>query len=230
MNPLKHFFNLFFPNLCLSCQGETTSYEDILCLKCLLKLPKTNFHTEKENPFTDRFWGRIALQNGAALYHFVKGGRTQQLIFQLKYNGRKDIGTKLGRLYGRQLKESPFFEDIDLVLPVPLHPKKERQRGYNQSLYFAKGLAEALGSRLDSKTLIRTKSTNTQTKKSREQRFENVLDAFEIQATNKWEGKHVLLVDDVITTGATLEACGLRLLAAYPKITLSMATIAIANL
>ncbi|MCH2085081.1 MAG: ComF family protein [Saprospiraceae bacterium] len=224
----KNFLNLFYPHLCIACQDEISSNEDILCLTCSLKLPKTNFHLYKENPFTDRFWGRLSLENGAALYHFVKGGKTQHLIHNLKYKGRKDIGSKLGKWYGRQLKKSAYFNDIQLIIPVPLHPRKERKRGYNQSYHFAKGLSESMNIRIDTTTLVRKEFTISQTEKSRIERFENVIKAFEVRYPDQLKNKHILLVDDVITTGATLEACGIKLLK-IEGVQLSMATIAIAN-
>jgi ComF family protein len=224
----KDFLNLFYPHLCIACHDEVSSNEEILCLKCTLKLPKTNFHLHKENPFTDRFWGRLTLENGAALYHFVKGGKTQHLIHNLKYKGRKDIGSKLGRWYGQQLKNSPHFNDIQLIIPVPLHPRRERKRGYNQSYHFAKGLSESMNIRVDTSALIRKEFTITQTEKSRIERFENVIKAFEIRHPKRLKNKHILLVDDVVTTGATLEACGVKL-QQMEGVQLSMATIAIAN-
>ncbi|MCI5083489.1 MAG: ComF family protein [Saprospiraceae bacterium] len=224
----RDLLHLFYPHLCLACQEETSSYDDLLCLKCLVQLPKTNFHLLSENPFTDRFWGRVQLQGGAALYHFVKGGKTQQLVYQLKYEGLKDVGIKLGRLYGTHLLQSKHFQDIDYIIPVPLHPKKERKRGYNQSWYFAKGLAEAMKVRMNNNVLYRKDFTTTQTSKSRIERFDNVMKAFAVKNEKMVQHKHVLLVDDVITTGATLEACGLQLLQ-QTGLRLSMATIAFAN-
>lgn len=224
-----HFTGLFYPNLCLACNKNLPPGQEILCITCQVKLPKTNFHQEKENEFTERFWGRIPLQTGAALYYFTKGGRTQQLVHALKYEGKKQVGIKLGNIYGLQLKESPFFHDVDFILPVPLHPQKERQRGYNQSQLFAEGLSQSMQKPWSRKHLLRSTYTQTQTQKTRMERFANVAQAFQVSHPADLEGKHLLLVDDVMTTGATLEACALRLLE-IPSVRLSMATIAIANL
>ncbi|HMQ49022.1 MAG TPA: ComF family protein [Saprospiraceae bacterium] len=224
-----HFTGLFYPNLCLACNKNLPPGQEILCITCQFKLPKTNFHQEKENAFTERFWGRVPLHAGAALYYFSKGGRTQQLVHALKYEGKKQVGSKLGHIYGQQLKETPLFHDVNLILPVPLHPQKERQRGYNQSALFAEGLSQSMQIPWSGKHLLRTAYTQTQTQKTRMERFANVEQAFQVPRPADLEGKHLLLVDDVMTTGATLEACALRLLE-VPSVRLSMATIAIANL
>lgn len=225
---LNDLVSLLYPNLCMACSENLPSREEIICLRCQHKLPKTNFHLEKDNPFIERFWGRLSLENGASLYHFVKGGRVQELLHRLKYLGKHEIGLRLGQGYGHQLRESPFYKDIDLIVPVPLHPRKERLRGYNQSAMFAKGLAESMGKPWSKNALLRNTFTETQTHKSRVERLENVLEVFEVANTKALENKHILLVDDVMTTGATLEACGSKILA-VPGTKLSMVTIAIAD-
>jgi ComF family protein len=186
-------------------------------------------HLIKENRFTDRFWGRIPLQTGAALYHFQKETSIQHLIFQLKYNGKSHIGYKLGLYFGKQLtSNSTFYKDIDLIIPVPLHPIKERKRGYNQSAHFAAGLSESMQKPWLKNGLKRITHGESQTRKTREERYENVLKAFKVYQTKKLTGKHILLVDDVLTTGATLEGCAMKILA-LPNTRVSMATIAIAG-
>lgn len=225
---LNDLVSLLYPNLCLACSENTPARGEIICLSCQLKLPKTNFHLEKENPFTERFWGRMSLESGAALYHFVKGGRIQELLHRLKYEGKREIGIKLGEWYGRQLRESQFFKEIDVIVPVPLHPRKERLRGYNQAAVFAQGIAETMQKPWLKDGLVRQVFTETQTQKSRAERLENVSEVFAIGNFKKLEGKHVLLVDDVMTTGATMEACGTKLLSVTGT-KLSMATIAIAD-
>ena len=232
MTPFRSYLNdlvsLLYPNLCLACSDHTPARGEIICLRCQHKLPRTNFHLEQENPFTERFWGRISIENGAALYHFIKGGRVQELIHRLKYLGKREIGIRLGQWYGEQLKQSEQFKTIDLIVPVPLHPKKERLRGYNQSALFAMGISEAMGKPWMKNALTRKAFTETQTHKSRTERLENVLEVFAVNDLKGMEGKHILLVDDVMTTGATLEACGMRILE-IPGTKLSMATIAIAD-
>lgn len=225
---LNDLVSLLYPNLCMACSENLPSRGEIICLRCQYKLPKTNFHLEKDNPFTERFWGRLSLENGASLYHFVKGGRVQELLHRLKYLGKHEIGLRLGQWYGHQLRESPLYKDIDLIVPVPLHPRKERLRGYNQSAMFAKGLSESMGKPWSKNALLRNTFTETQTHKSRAERLENVLEVFEVANTKALESKHILLVDDVMTTGATLEACGSKILG-VPGTKLSMVTIAIAD-
>ena len=224
---LSSFLGLLYPNLCLACSEHLPTHKEYICITCQYKLPETGFHKEWENPFTERFWGRINLFSGAALYHFTKGGKTQQLIHHLKYNGKREVGIRLGQLYGNYLKEAPAFECSELIIPVPLHPKKIHSRGYNQAAVFAQGLSEGMNIPWSS-VLKRNQFTSTQTHKSRLERFDNVSTAFEVKNASMLEGKHLLLVDDVITTGATLEACALQLLK-IPGIRLSMATIAIAG-
>jgi len=191
-------------------------------------LPKTGYHLQKENPFTERFWGRVHVQAGAAMYLFKKGSRTQNLIHNIKYKGRHQIAVTLGNMYGRNLKVSPFFKDIDAIVPVPLHWKKERARGYNQSAKFGQGLAEILKVPIFAKGLKRVVHSPSQTQMSRQQRIENVMKAFELNQPKSLEGQHILLVDDVLTTGATLEACATKILA-LSNTKVSMATIVIAS-
>ncbi len=225
---LNDFLSLFFPNLCLACSEETPSPGSIVCVRCKAELPQTNFHLEKENPFTERFWGRISLHSAASLYYFSKGSSTQKLIHNLKYKGRKKVGIELGNTLGYLLKEAPLFRTVDLIIPVPLHPKKERKRGFNQSDLFAQGLSESMKIPWLKNGLKRKSFTETQTQKTRMERFENVLRVFEVEDEKALQGKHILLVDDVITTGATLEACALKILK-VPDTRLSLATIAFAN-
>lgn len=222
------FVSLFYPRLCLACGNELPPLRDTICLSCQYHLPKTNFHHLPENPFTDRFWGRIPLRAGAALYHFNKNSRTQRLIHHLKYDYKPTVGIRLGQLYGKQLMESEQFRSVDLIVPVPLHPRKEKIRGYNQSAVFAKGLSQVMQIPWRKNVLARKTMTTTQTQKSRMERFQNVQNAFVLQESNLIRNKHILLVDDVLTTGATLEACAICLLNA-PGTTVSMVTIGIAG-
>ena len=224
----EDFLALLYPRLCLACEKNIPPRWDVICITCQHFLPKTKFHLERENPFTEHFWGRVPIHAGASLYHFVKGGRTQELIHKLKYNGKREVGIKLGHLYGRALKSSPYFSKIDLIIPVPLHPRKEKIRGYNQSSMFAMGLSETMEIPWSGRILLRTEMTTTQTKKSRLERLENVREAFHLKNPKTVRGKHLLLVDDVMTTGATLEACAEKILEAESA-KVSFATIAFAQ-
>ncbi|PSR12691.1 MAG: ComF family protein [Bacteroidetes bacterium] len=225
---LHDFVHLFYPRLCLGCGHNLPPAAELLCVTCQYQLPQTEQHLSAENAFTDIFLGRIKLETGAALYYFSKSGRVQHLIHQLKYEHKPEIGTQLGLQYGRQLKEQPHFQTIDAVVPVPLHPQKQHQRGYNQAAEFGKGIAEGLAIPLWPEALARDLYTSTQTKKSRLDRIENVLAAFTLNQPQLLAGKHLLLVDDVLTTGATLEACATRILEA-PGAKVSMVTLAMAG-
>lgn len=184
-------------------------------------------HQHRENEFTERFWGRLRLEGGAAMYHFTRKSPIQRALHQLKYQNQPQVGVKIGREFGRVLLQSPVFRTVEGILPVPLHPRKERQRGYNQSAMLAQGLAEAMDLPVVTGALVRPLFTTTQTRKKRMERFENVGEVFAIRRSVDLRGRHLLLVDDILTTGATLESCG-QLLLSVPGTTLSMATIAIA--
>lgn len=220
--------NLFFPRLCPACATAGLADSLTICLDCQAHLPYTAYHLFPDNPFTRRFWGRLPIQHGAAMLTFQKGGRVQHLLHQLKYRGRQDVGVYLGKMYGLTLSRIPDYRNVELILPVPLHTRRLHFRGYNQSACFAQGLSEALDIPWSDALLLRTAHTETQTNKSRMERFENVARAFEVPDPDGIVGKHILLVDDVLTTGATLEACG-TLLLEIPGISLSLATIAMAS-
>lgn len=211
----------------MACGNTLFRHEETLCTYCLFHLPKTNFHREADNPVSRIFWGRVNLESAAAYYHFGKGGKVQHLIHQLKYKGHKEIGVYVGRLYGAELREEPVYKDIDIVMPVPLHRSKYRSRGYNQSEQFAMGLCSALPVALNVHTLYRALASETQTRKSRFNRWENVKEIFALRDEEQLKGRHVLLVDDVITTGATIESCAAMLLK-VPDVKVSVVALAYA--
>ena len=210
---LGHLYNLLYPNLCVACNMQPIPPSRSWCSSCSYKLTPTDFHLLEDNPALQRFWGRINLAHVATLWVFHKAGLAQKLVHQLKYKNRPDIGVEIGKYYGGLLLDSPFYQNIDLIIPVPLHRKKEFQRGYNQAAMFAEGLSLILKKPWSSTAFIRTINSTTQTQKSRLDRFENVKSAFEVKSPEVLKNKHILLVDDVLTTGATLEACALQLLA-----------------
>ncbi|GIV33647.1 MAG: amidophosphoribosyltransferase [Chitinophagales bacterium] len=225
---LSDFIGLFFPHSCEACGRTLTKGEDILCLFCLYAMPQTHYHLEKDNPAEKLFWGRADVQRAAALYFYHSRSRVQHLLHAIKYHGKKEIAYKLGHLYGSMLSGTPFAEGINLIVPVPLHEKKKRQRGYNQSDYFAMGLSESMEIPWSANILKRKIYTQTQTAKSRFERWGNVHEVFFLPHAPSIQGKHILLVDDVITTGATLEACTHTLQQAE-AVKVSIAAIAIAH-
>jgi ComF family protein len=221
------FLSLIYPHVCMSCGKSLFKYEKCICTFCLYHLPRTNFHLDKENPVTRLFWGKAEIHSAASLYYFYKGGRVQQLMHQLKYKGQKEIGIYIGNLYGKELSKSPLFNTAGCIIPVPMHPKKQKKRGYNQSELIALGLSQSMNVPVDAKTLVKTAKTETQTRKSRFSRWENVKEVFELKDYSHLIGKHILLVDDVITTGSTLESCILNL-SKVPGIKVSVVSMACA--
>ncbi len=205
------FIDMLFPRTCLTCRSLLEKNEELICTHCRYELPQTNFHLQADNDLARKFWGRVPLKYAFAYLRFVKTGKVQMLLHHLKYYGKEEIGEMLGRWYGNELKKSELAQEFDLVLPVPLHPSKLKKRGYNQCDSIAKGLAEGLGIAWDSQLLVRNKATMSQTRKDRIERWENVEDIFSVLQLEKVRDKHILLIDDVITTGATLEACSLPL-------------------
>lgn len=214
MNPFYDLFYLFFPRVCGACGNVLFKHEDALCLQCIHNLPKTNHLQEPENYLVKLFWGRFPIHAAAAYYTFSKGSKVQNMLHELKYKGNNEVGIKAGSLMGKDLNKTEQYQNIDFIIPVPLHPKKFKKRGYNQSEEIAKGLAKSMNVPLDTKLLTRGVFTETQTKKSRFNRWQNVEDVFVVNNYEALVGKHVLLVDDVITTGATIEACAQKLIAA----------------
>lgn len=199
--------------------------EDCICTHCLYHLPKTNFHLYPDNPVIRLFWGRTPVFSASSLFSFSKGGKVQQLVHQLKYRGKREIGVSLGKFYGNELKQSPLFSGVEMVIPVPLHVKKLKRRGYNQSEIFGQGVAKSMNIEVPKNVLIRITPTETQTQKSRFARWKNVEEVFKVSQPEKIKNKHVLLVDDVITTGATMEACANKILE-IPGTKVSVAAIA----
>jgi ComF family protein len=219
---------LFYPELCEACDELLIPGEKILCTGCMISLPHTGFHQINDNPVARQFWGKIPLYSASAFWHFHKGGKVQRLLHRLKYEHKPEIGVRTGELYGQDLKVAADFRTVDLILPVPLHPEKLKIRGYNQAASFAEGLARSMQVETRNDVLLRQRHTETQTRKSRFARFLNVGKAFHVPDLNQLVNRHVLLVDDVITTGSTLEACALKLLDAA-NVKVSVASMAYAD-
>ena len=207
MKILKDIFAIFFPETCLCCNEYLATNESIICITCRHDLPLTNFSFEENNLIEKSFYGRIPLENATSLFYFFKKGNVQHLIHELKYKNQQQVGTFIGDWLGEQLTESHRFKTIDCIIPVPLHPKKFKKRGYNQVTTFGESLSKKLNIPYNSTILTRVSSTKTQTKKLRLERWKNVQELFHVQNNAALENKHILLIDDVITTGATLEAC-----------------------
>jgi ComF family protein len=186
--------------------------ESLICTECFVVIPRTNYHFVEDNPVAQLFWGRCLIEKAAAFSYYNKGSRIRKLIHNLKYNGIREIGYDLGRLYGLSLKTSGFINDIDIIIPVPLHPLKERIRGFNQSETISMGIADVTRLPVDIKSLARILVSATQTKRSRYERWTNVEGIFQVIDSKSIMGKHILLVDDVITTGSTIESCANELL------------------
>ena len=211
----------------MACGNSLYKKEDCICTYCLYHLPKTNFHLETDNPVSRIFWGRADIFSAAACYYFNKGSRVQNLLHQLKYKGQKEVGTVIGNLYGKELLDSALFNTVNMIIPVPLHPKKKKKRGFNQSDFFAEGLSQGMSVEWNPNILIRAVANESQTKKSRFMRWQNVASIFQVKQESQIEGKHILLVDDVVTTGSTLEASA-QILLEIPGTKVSIVTIACA--
>ena len=225
--PLERMLNLLYPPLCTCCRKVLPSNQQQVCIRCQQKLPYTSLHEDIDNAFVQRFWGRIPVASGVACFYFVKGGLVQQMIHHLKYENKKDIGFQWGRIYTKKLLSHPVISQVDAIVPVPLHWKKQRLRGYNQAAYIARGVAEVLQKPHYPKALVRNQYASSQTDKSRMQRLNNVEAAFSVAQAPLLKNKHILLVDDVMTSGATLEACAIPILE-LENTMVSMLTLAIA--
>ncbi len=221
------FLNLFFPNLCLICGNSLVRNEHQICLSCIHDIPKTNYHLMPDNQLEKRFWGKVPVCRGASYYFFHKGSPFQKLLHELKYKGNKEIGVIMGKLAAGELLNSPDFCSVDIIVPVPLHPKKYAKRGYNQSEYICRGISEVMKKPVDTKNLQRIRENTTQTKKSVYDRFLNTENLFEIKDKSLFQNKHVLIVDDVLTTGSTLESC-IKAVLETPHAKVSVFTLAIA--
>lgn len=216
--------HLAFPHVCEGCGTDNLQAEHLLCLHCLSSLPETNFHLHANNPIEKIFWGRIQVYCATAQYYFTKESMIQHLMHQFKYRGNKEVGIYLGKLMGWALAGSNRFSFIDALVPLPLHKSKEHKRGYNQTSVLCEGISGVLNKPVWKHVIIRPEQTETQTRKGRIERWQNMEGKFELTDAKAIEGKHILLVDDVVTTGATLEACGREMLKAE-NVQLSIATL-----
>lgn len=230
MNTWFHsLWSLLFPRCCVVCGSPLSRGEECLCTCCNINLPRTGFHLRKDNPVECLFWGRIpGLKRASSFLFYRKGSDFRRILHMLKYGGYKELGEVMGRYMSAELSSGEFFDGVDMIIPVPLHRKKQKLRGYNQSEWIARGIASVTGIPLCAECMIREKNTETQTRKSTFERWENVEGIFRLCDTVHFEGKHVLLVDDVLTTGATTVACA-SAFAGVSGIRISVLTLAVAE-
>ncbi len=214
---LKKYFDsvihLLYPHNCNGCGSDLLEKNQLICLQCLSTLPRTSFASFQNNPVEKIFYGRMHVRAAHSEFYFMKHEIVQNLLHQLKYKGNIEVGEYLGNITADSLLKSKRFSDIDLIVPLPLHPKKEFQRGYNQASCICKGISEVMNIPVLEKNVVRKYATQTQTRKNRSERWENVAESFHVEEPEALYGKNILLVDDVITTGASIEACGSRILA-----------------
>jgi ComF family protein len=224
---LKDALHLFYPHQCISCGDDVLPFDKMICNYCFENLPRTQFSSLSENSIDRIFYGRLNLKAAHSEFYFSKGQLIQSLIHQLKYNGNKEVGVYLGQLMGQSLLMNNRFKEIDFIVPVPMFRQKEIKRGYNQADIIAQGVADAMQIPVAKDLVQRIQFTSTQTKKDRTERWDNVKNTFMIKNEQLFKNKSVLLIDDVITTGATLESCGETILQ-IPGAILSIATLAYA--
>ena len=221
-------WELFFPQCCLVCGKTLLEGEEYLCFHCLSNMPRTHLYLHKDNEMEKELWGKFPIERASAYLYYSKGGDVKKLLTDLKYRGNADLGCFLGRCMTREMLSSGFFQGVDGIIPVPLHPRKQKIRGYNQSIMLANGVSSVTNIPVWNDLLVRTQYTQTQTRKGSYERWLNVKDMFECTSPERLRGKHVLLVDDVFTTGATLVACA-DAFRQIPDLRFSVLTLALAS-
>lgn len=221
---------LFFPPECPVCRERMGEQHLTVCTRCRMEAPLTGYTHQFDNPLCRTFWGELPIYHASALIFFSKESGWRHLIHQFKYHGRWHLALDMGRWYGAELRDGGLLQDVDLVVPIPLHPFKRIRRGYNQSEYLAEGIAQSLGVELDCRSVRRSRNNTSQTRRSSHERWENVEGIFSVRHPERLRGKHILLVDDVITTGATLISCGEEILKRVPDCRLSIAALAASDL
>lgn len=220
---LNSLLDLIFPKLCVCCGGVLMEGEHNICLTCLYTLPRVVDKDYTNNKVMDLFLGRVRLEKATAWLHFEKESKVQNILHHIKYKDKNKFAQQIGEVMASEMKD--FFADIDAIVPVPLHPKKERMRGYNQSVEIAKGVQGVVGLPMFSQLLERIRFSETQTHKNKEERWQNTQGLFSLEANEGFEGKHILLIDDVLTTGSTAIAC-LKCLEQISNVRLSFLSLA----
>ena len=209
---IQSIINLFFPKACAGCNSFLLKDEIVICTSCRHDIPLTNQHLSKNNDVFSKFYGRIPIEFASSLMYFHKKGIVQEMIHKLKYKGHQEIGEAIGYWYAEELKDVEELNDVDFIIPIPLHKKRFKERGYNQVTSFGEALSKSWNKSYDETILVRNVYSKTQTTKSIFGRAEVVENIFGINYNESHHNKHFLLIDDVITTGSTLEACGRELL------------------
>lgn len=225
---LLPFVHLFFPRCCVVCGAPLIEGEEAICTRCNMDMPRTNYHKEKDNKVERMFWGKIPLERATSYFFYRKGSDFRRILHQFKYGGQKELGATMGRFVAAELSAADFFKGIDVIVPVPLHPRKRRARGYNQSEWIARGVSQVTGIPMDTSSVVREKHTDTQTHKSTYERWENVDGIFRLHHPEGFVGKHVLIIDDVLTTGSTTTACA-DVFCEVTGIRISVLTLAVAE-
>jgi len=230
MSMLKRVFSdiagLFYPHLCAVCGDELCDGENFVCTACRFRVPLTGFCDDADNPLKRKLWGLLPVEQASAFIWFVDGGDWRRMIHRFKYDRMWLYARRMGEWYGSSLKNSGLYDDVDAIVPVPLHLRKRLSRGYNQSEYIADGIAAALGVKVLRHSVVRRVNNPSQTERSAGERWENVEGIFAVRNADALRGKHILLVDDVFTTGATIISCGEAILNAVGDVKLSVAALA----
>lgn len=222
---IHSFIDFFFPRFCICCQERLSINEQFLCGKCQLALPRVFTPSFENNEMTRTFWGLIPIERCSSLFYYTKNSIYTHILMKLKYGNQPKVGLVMGRMLAESVKGKDFFKDIDMIVPIPLFKEREKQRGYNQSEWIAKGISEVTGIKICNNCVKRTKPTPSQTSLILHERIESVRNAFELTGSHDLTDKHILLVDDVLTTGATLLSCA-ETIAKIPGIKISIATLA----
>lgn len=228
-NPLRDLLSLFYPPVCPVCGGEMPEGAATVCTGCRWDAPLTNFWKEVDNPVARKFWGIVPVVNACSFFFFVHGSGYRSLVHDIKYRGQWRRAEELGEWFGAEMMKGGLYGDIDVIIPVPLHLRKRLRRGYNQSEYIAEGMARGLGCKTDVRSVVRVKHNPSQALKPHKERWENVKGIFEVRRSEKLEGKHILLVDDVLTTGATITSCAESIVNSVPGCRISIATLSVSK-
>lgn len=224
-NILRSLSSLIYGDGCIICGDHTQKGMHSICTKCRLEIPLTDFYSEEDNPVKERFDGFVAVEHASAMFFYVTNSRWQGLVHRFKYSGKWQIAYSMGRWYGSLLKESGLYADIDVIVPVPLHPIKILKRGYNQSRYIAEGMAKEMGVKVDARSVRRLRNNPSQARNTATARWANVESLFGVRRTEALRAKHILVVDDVLTTGATITSCIQAIKAALPDCRVSVAAL-----